>query len=424
LNFTKSINLALSERGINALRSSGDESLLDEILKETLPMHGRMVHVRNAAGKIVEDSQLYDVHGRFQRSVDRGMLNKIILNALEKLPNVKLLFQHKLTGADLIRNKAWFEVQQPNAEHSSGRAPEIEVDFDFIVGADGAHSATRNYIMKYARMDYTQVYIDCLWCEFNMPPSENNNFRISPSHLHIWPGGSFMFIALPNTDKSFTCTFFGPVALFRTLESAPSSELVQFFTDKFPGLANHISPSSMSTQFHQNPHLPLLNIKCTPHHFSHAVILGDAANAIVPFYGQGMNAGLESVRVLFSFLDSEDNLSSALESYTANRVTDTHAIADLALSNYIEMRSSVTSPMYKLRKAVEEMLDKWVPNLDWATQYSRVSFGNMRYSEVIGRARYQKQVLTAVFSGVVGSSLVFVLLLVLRFVRRRRQQRN
>ncbi len=231
-----------------------------------------------------------------------------------------------------------------------------------------------------------------------------------------------MFIALPNTDRSFTCTFFGPVALFRTLESAAASDLVQFFTDKFPGLTDHISPSSLSTQFHQNPHLPLLNIKCTPHHFSHAVILGDAANAIVPFYGQGMNAGLESVRVLFSFLDSQETLASALESYTANRVTDTHAIADLALSNYIEMRSSVTSPMYKLRKAVEEKLDKWVPSLDWATQYSRVSFGNMRYSEVIKRARYQRHILTAVFSGVVGSSVISILLCLLKFVRRKAER--
>ena len=356
-------------------------------------MHGRMVHTRSVTGTLKHESQAYDVHGRFQRSIDRGDLNKLLLNVLEEYPNVQFFFQHKLTGADFRKKKAWFE---DNSAVSAARADEKEVSFDFLIGADGAHSATRHHLMKYARMDYSQTYIDCLWCEFSIPPSESNDFRISPNHLHIWPAGSFMFIALPSLDKSFVCTLFGPASLFERIERGDEEELFRVFETYFPGVAGDlISKSDLQAQFQKNPHLPLINIKCNPHHYSDSVvILGDAANAIVPFYGQGMNAGLESVRILFEKLDARpDNRAAALDAYTEERVVDAHEIADLALGNYIEMRDSVTSPVYKLRKYVEETLDKWLPGLGWATQYSRVSFSNMRYSEVSKRSARQKKVL-------------------------------
>ena len=385
-------------------------------------MHGRMVHLKNAAGKLVEDAQAYDVHGRFQRSVDRGMLNKMVLQQLGDLPNVRLLFQHKLTGADFKRKKAWFEARGAKTASSSARASEIEIDFDLMIGADGAHSATRHHLMKFARMEYSQVYIDCLWSEFTMPPTNSGDFQISPNHLHIWPGGSFMFIALPNVDKSFTCTFFGPVGLFSDLEKGTDNHLVSFFDRSFPGLTQHIKPDDICAQFARNPHLPLVNIKCSPHHFGDScVILGDAANAIVPFYGQGMNAGLESVRVLFDKLRSCGTIREALEAYTTSRTADTYAIADLALANYVEMRSSVTSPVYKLRKFVEETLDRYLPSLGWATQYSRVSFSNQRYSEVIERAKYQKWVLTLVFLATLTLPSVSVAAYLLRFLRQRKR---
>lgn len=412
LNFTKSINLALSERGINALRNSGYEDLIDQVFAETIPMHGRMVHTRSTTGALKHDSQKYDVHGRFQRSVDRGGLNRLLLDALNKHPNVKFFFQHKLTGADFRRKKAWFE------DHSFGptktRAKETEINFDFLIGADGAHSAVRHHLMKFARMDYSQTYIDCLWCEFSIPASESNDFRISPNHLHIWPAGSFMFIALPSLDKSFVCTLFGPAWLFERIGRGGGTELLNVFETHFPGVVpDLISKSDLQMQFNRNPHLPLINIKCSPHHYGDsAVILGDAANAIVPFYGQGMNAGLESVRILFEKLDAHpDDRTAALNAYTHDRVEDTHMIADLALGNYIEMRDSVTSRTYKMRKYVEETLDKWLPGRDWATQYSRVSFSNMRYSEVAKRSARQKKLLLfwfALLSAVSGGGLTVV----------------
>lgn len=391
-------------------------------------MYGRMVHVRSPTGSLVSNSQLYDVHGRFQRSVDRGGLNTCILDELEKMTNVKLFFSHKLTGANFRDKRAWFEIQG-QSDTGSGRPVEIEVSFDLMIGADGAHSAARYHLMKYARMDYEQEYIDCLWCEFTMPPTETGDFCIPPNHLHIWPAGSFMFIALPNLDKSFVCTLFGPASLFSRLEQDPKTALPEVFDKYFPGVVpDLISEKDLELQFRRNPHLPLINIKCSPHHFGDsAVILGDAANAVVPFYGQGMNAGLESVRLLFSKLDTSQSVSEALDAYTSERVVDAYAIADLALANYVEMRSSVTSRLYKIRKRVEESLDVYFPSLGWATQYSRVSFSNMRYSEVVSRARHQKITLIYIFLSAFTSTLALTGLAVSRYLwiwyQRRRPRR-
>lgn len=373
------------------------------------------------------------------------------------MPNVKFFFNHKLTGADFKNRKAWFEARGPKG--SSGRAEEIEIDFDFMIGADGAHSAVRYHLMKYVRMDYQQTYIDTNWCEFTIQPDSaaagdlKSKFKISPNHLHIWPGKQFMFIAIPSEvrtvfpvrcwcspalasrlvptcsrpvkypqlgpadadfqDGSFTCTLFMPSGNFAELE-ADSSKLPDFFDHHFPGVTSLIPRSELISSFEANPHLPLISIKCTPYHFSgSAVVLGDAAHAMVPFYGQGMNAGLEDVYTLFSILDKhsaqETNdpegrsttdpdilRASALAEYTEVRTPDAHAINDLALQNYIEMRASVLSPTYRLRKALEELLSKYIPRLGWQTKYSRVSFSNERFSEVIAKSDHQGKVLTRV----------------------------
>lgn len=417
LNFTKSINLALSERGINAMSHAGSEKLLHHVKSATIPMEGRMIHGKRPSGDLYEEPQLYDIHGRTIFAVDRADLNKRLLDILENMPNVKFFFNHKLTGADFKNRKAWFEARGPKG--SSGRAEEIEIDFDFMTGADGAHSAVRYHLMKYVRMDYQQTYIDTNWCEFTIQPDSaaagdlKSKFKISPHHLHIWPGKQFMFIAIPSEDGSFTCTLFMPSSNFAELE-ADSSKLPDFFDHHFPGVTSLIPRSELISSFEANPHLPLISIKCTPYHFSgSAVVLGDAAHAMVPFYGQGMNAGLEDVYTLFSILDKhsaqETNdpegrsttdpdilRASALAEYTEVRTPDAHAINDLALQNYIEMRASVLSPTYRLRKALEELLSKYIPRLGWQTKYSRVSFSNERFSEVIAKSDHQGKVLTRV----------------------------
>ena len=369
------------------------------------------------------------------------------------MPNVKFFFNHKLTGADFKANTAWFEqrdrakrtdhAQNPiiddriaseDEDSSLSRAREISVDFDLLIGADGAHSATRYHLMKYAQLSYQQEYIDTLWCEFHINPrTSDSSFAISPNHLHIWPGSSFMFIAIPSNDKSFTCTLFAPSACFESLSQDPGSRLVEFFAGNFPGVCpDLISTEDLLQQFCENPHLPLISIKCTPYHYkSSAVILGDAAHAMVPFYGQGMNAGLEDVRVLFDFLDrhgvydfaSADTTarqqarSDALAGYTDQRTPDAAAINDLALRNYEEMRAGVTSPLYKMRKYVEEKTSRYLPFLGFATQYSRISFGNQRYSEVEQAVKWQADVLVGLGQGTALTVLVGSLIWLLK-VRR------
>lgn len=359
------------------------------------------------------------------------------MNELEKTPNVKLFFNHKLTGADFKNSKAWFERRDPhdpfgtfkaasNQDDKSinvKRAPELEVPFDLLIGADGAHSATRFHLMKFARMDYQQEYIDTLWCEFQIKPTENNDFRISPNHLHIWPGREFMFIALPSPDRSFTCTLFAPSAHYAELEKSPE-KLPEFFDVHFPGVSELIPLAELREQFMNNPHLPLISIKCSPHHFnSSVVILGDASHAVLPFYGQGLNAGLEDVRILYELFDKygvyspqntrdsarvKEVREAALEEYTRQRVPDAHAINDLSRRNYIEMRWGVKSHTYRIRKAIEEALYQYAPGLGWSTQYARVSFGNQRYSEVEKATARQSKVLIRTLAAMLFSAVGLV----------------
>ncbi|KAI9894926.1 MAG: kynurenine 3-monooxygenase, mitochondrial precursor [Vezdaea aestivalis] len=423
-NFTKSINLALSERGINSIRQSQNEALLATVLEGAIPMHGRMIHTRKPDGTTLEQAQPYDAHGRYIRAIDRAQLNKCLLDELKRFPNVALYFGHKLTGANFDTNIAWFEKKGSSAEGS--RDLEIEVEFDFLIGADGAHSATRYHLMKYVRMEYHQEYIDALWCEFGIPPTDTSDggFRISENHLHIWPAGDSMFIAIANPNKSFTCTLFLPASEFRSLESKNNQQaLVSFFHQKFPGVVSDlIKPEDLFAQFQRNQHLPLINIKCAPHSYaSSCVILGDAAHAMVPFYGQGMNAGMEDVRVLYELLDQHSTTPQAstsdrtfarrlaLDAYSAKRIPDAFAINDLALQNYEEMRSSVKSPLYLARKHLEELISVYLPSLRWRTQYARVSFENERYSEVAIAVEKQGRILFGL-SGVVAIGVVSVLI--------------
>lgn len=410
------------------MRHSGSPDLLDRVVADSVPMYGRMIHGADSNGHHTEESQQYDVHGRFNRAVDRANLNKIMLDEVEPLPNVKLHFNHKLVGADFRKRKAWFERKasapqtadgaQAHQDQTDSQDREVEVDFDLLLGCDGAHSSVRYHMMKFVRMNYEQSYIDTLWCEFTIPPAGPTSattptakagFATSPDHLHIWPSDDAgMFIAIPSTDRSFTCTLFAPSSVFATLEQQQNStsSLTEFFQTNFPGAAPLIgTPTTLSSQFTENPHLPLISIKCSPHHHTHtAVILGDAAHAMVPFYGQGMNAGLEDVRVLFQHLDAHPSTTGgrtkALSEYSTERVPDAQAINDLALANYWEMHSGVRSPLTLVRKRVEEFLNDKVPWTGFATQYARVSFSNQRYSEVVETVARQGRIL---LGGLLGS---------------------
>lgn len=331
--------------------------------------------------------------------MDRTGLNKILLDHLESMPQVKIFFNHKLVGVDFKKKIAWFER---HTKSDPTRGTEIELKFDFMIGADGAHSAVRYHLMKYVPMSYQQEYIDKLWCQFDVPPTPNGDFRLPPNYLHIWPQDESMFIALPNLDKTFTATLFLTRSGFEELDA--SGKVVEYFNLKFPGVVpDLITKDELRKQYATNQHLPLITIKCSPYHFgSSGVIVGDAAHAMVPFYGQGMNAGMEDVRVLFEFLDKyPDDRARALREYSQQRTPDAQTINDLALRNYREMATDVKRPLYLLRKWIEESLDLYVPSAGWATQYSRVTFSNMRYSEVHQRAKQQ----AAILNGMVGLTL-------------------
>jgi kynurenine 3-monooxygenase len=341
--------------------------------------------------------------------MDRTGLNKTLLDHLEAMPNVKLIFNHKVVGVDFRKKVAWFEHRSKSPEE---QGEEFEISFDLMIGADGAHSAVRYHLMKFVPMSFQQEYIDKLWCQFHVPPSPRGDFRIPPNYLHIWPQDDSMFIALPNLDKTFTSTLFLTREGFEQLDA--SGKVVEYFDRKFPGVVpDLITEDELCKQFTSNQHLPLISIKCTPYHYGDSgVILGDAAHAMVPFYGQGMNAGLEDVRVLFDFLDKyPEDRSKALSEYTKERTPDAQTINDLALGNYQEMASDVKKPLYLLRKWVEEQLYLYVPSAGWATQYSRVTFSNMRYSDVQKAAQRQANVLNGVvglaFASAIGSAFCF-----------------
>ncbi|KAF3081836.1 kynurenine 3-monooxygenase, mitochondrial precursor [Orbilia oligospora] len=395
LNFTKSINLAISERGVNGIRTV-DPELTETILEAAIPMNGRMIH--DITGK--QSSQRYDVHGRFIRSIDRSYLNGALLDQLEQMSNVELKFNHNLKRLALEKSEATFEKRL-----GSGEVETVRVNADLFIGADGAHSQTRYHMMKYVRLNFSQEYIDSLWCEFHLPPHPTTgDFQLDPNHLHIWPRQTFMFIALPNMDKSFTCTLFMPEDMFKDIVGPEA--LLKFFLTEFPDVVPLIGEENLIGDYLKNQKLPLISVKCTPYHYRNkCVIIGDAAHAMVPFYGQGMNCGFEDVRVLWDHINSTDSLTEGLNSYTLERQKDLHVINDLAMNNYVEMRSSVTSRTYLMKKNFQEFLYSWFPWMGVRTLYSMVSFSNIRYSEVTKRVKRQEKVLGTV-AQVVGISVL------------------
>lgn len=384
--------------------------------------------------------------------MDREKLNKRLLRDLETDPNVQIFYNHQLVSADFDNKKAVFKRTFPQ-ECSEKQPPaklvdiveedipveSVEVSFDQCIGADGAHSATRHQLTKHTRVDFQQTWIDTFWCEFIAPAAASGGYKMSPNHLHIWPHPEFMFFAAPDIVSSqcllpplrvaltktqngtFTCNLFASEAVFLDLEAGSSEHLIAFFNTHFPGvIPDLIRPEAIHSQFFKNRHLPLLDIKCRPYHYRDTcVIVGDAAHAMVPFYGQGMNTGFEDVRLLFEeFLDRDDDaqgrlqvgqksgdadapFSNVLERYTKTRIPDVHAMNALALQNYEELRIGVKSYPTLTRKWIEEFLDVWCPRLQWATLYSRVAFGNERMSEVTRKAQKQKNILQLLFGFVV-----------------------
>jgi kynurenine 3-monooxygenase len=375
----RSINLALSVRGIHALKQVG---LAAEVLAQTIPMRGRFIHPVSGPTSLIPYGRKSDevIH-----SVSRRGLNVQLLDALAKEQNVAVHFHHRCTGYDLRTRTLTIR------DESAGR--EFGVQGPVVIGTDGAASAVRLSLMLHTRMNYAQEYLEHGYKELTIPPAAVGSFRIEPNALHIWPRGGFMMIALPNMDRSFTCTLFLAHREFEPL--AASRDVTGFFASTFPD-AIPLLPDLEEDFFH-NPTGGLVTVRCAPWHVGGQVLLlGDAAHAIVPFFGQGMNCAFEDCEVLMELFDAHGgDWGEVFPRFFAARKPNTDAIAQLALDNFIEMRDTSADPHFALKRQLEHVLEERYPG-QFVSKYGMVSFHRVPYAEALTRGRVQDRVLMEV----------------------------
>jgi kynurenine 3-monooxygenase len=376
----RSINLALSTRGIKALEEIG---LAEEIKKAAIPMHGRMMHSLQGDLSFLP----YGKQGQFINSISRSNLNTLLINESEKL-GAEFLFDHRCLQVDLDQTSLTL--------HNSISNTTATRQYDLIIGADGAFSAVRGTMQFTDRFDFSQDYIDHGYKELHIPAGAGNAFQLEKNALHIWPRESFMMIALPNPDGTFTCTLFFPFEgqpSFQTFRDDPA--IRNFFMSNFPD-AVKLMPGLLE-DFHSNPTSSLVTMKCFPWVRNKTLLIGDAAHAIVPFYGQGMNAGFEDCRILNQLLaQHHDDWNIVLPEFQRLRKPDTDAIAQLALDNFIEMRDLVADADFLLRKKIEAKLHELYPD-QWIPLYSMVTFNeNIRYSDAYSTGRKQRKIMDEV----------------------------
>ena len=380
----KSINLALSDRGIKALEEVG---IMDEIKKIAIPMHGRQMHIADGNTPYLA----YGQEGQSINSVSRGDLNKRLMD-LAEAHGVVIHFNKKCNSIDWNNNSITFEDTETN---------DISlVHFELAFGSDGAYAASRHtHQMQHDRFQYSQYYIDFGYKELTIPPGENGEFLLDKHALHIWPRGNYMLIALPNTDASFTCTLFFPFEGRVSFKALDSKEKVREFFDKTFTDASRLMPT-LEEDFFQNPTSSLVTVKCFPWvRDDKFALIGDAAHAIVPFFGQGMNCGFEDCSVLNSLVDKhEDNWELILQEYQYLRKPDADAIAELALNNFIEMRDKVADPKFLLQKKIEARFTAKYPD-KWLPAYSQVTFSpHIRYSQALINGSRQEAIMQQVMT--------------------------
>jgi kynurenine 3-monooxygenase len=384
----RSINLALSDRGLKALRLCGMEEKAREIC---VAMYGRLIHdkqgntfVSNYSGRV----------GEYINSISRGNLNSILLDEAEKHKNVNIHFNSSCKKVDIENKIAHFKSYENNEK--------FKVKADVIFGTDGAGSSLRKSYVSEGEFlfSYSQNYLNHGYKELEIPADKSGNHQISAAHLHIWPRGDFMLIALPNIDGSFTVTLFlsydeGEYN-FKNLTS--EEKITEFFEKEFPDALALIP--NIKEEFTNNPTGVLGTVKCSPWFYQDkTVLMGDSCHAIVPFYGQGMNASFEDVTVFDEVLSGFDNRQETInweavfKTYQKKRKKDTDAIADLAIDNFYEMRDHVANPLFKEKRKIEMDLEKAFPN-QYFSKYSLVTFNeNMGYNEAMKKGRAQDKAL-------------------------------
>ena len=378
----RSINLALSNRGLKALRMAGIEEKARELC---IPMKGRLMH--DVASNTFE-SNYSGREGEFINSISRGDLNGLLLTEAEKYSNVKIHFNTRCLEIDIETKIASFQ--------SFDSEKQFTVQADVIFGTDGAGSSLRkSYEKQFSEFSVTQDFLTHGYKELEIPADKNGNHVISKEHLHIWPRGDYMLIALPNMDGSFTVTLFLSYSegLYNFDNLVTEEKIIEFFKKDFPDTLSLIP--DILKEFENNPTGMLGTIKCYPWSYKgNTLLLGDSSHAIVPFYGQGMNASFEDVYVFDTVLNQfEGDWSTVFSEFQKKRKIDTDAIADLAIDNYYEMRDHVANPLFKEKRNIEMNLEKYFPT-EYFSKYSLVTFNEyIGYHEAMTKGRAQDKVL-------------------------------
>ena len=378
----RSINLALSDRGWRGLAGAG---LVDAVKEVAIPMTGRMIH--GVDGKTVY--QAYAKEGQAIYSVSRGGLNCVLMDQAEKNGTV-IHYNERCTHVDLETNTALFENTVTGEKKS--------VTADLLISSDGAYSAGRLNLMLTDRYNYSQHYLEHGYKELVIPAGKNGEHLIEKNVLHIWPRGGYMLIALPNMDGSFTCTLFFPFKGNPSFEMLDSKEkLVAFFKEVFPD-AVPLMPTLVD-DFFGNPTGSLMTVRCFPWTWKNQMLMiGDAAHAIVPFYGQGMNCGFEDCVELNDLINKHNHQwDKIMPAYQEQRKPNSDAIADLALANFVEMRDLVGHPDFLLRKKIEARFsdkhpDKWIP------LYTMVTFSETPYSVALSEGKKHDAIMDKVMA--------------------------
>ena len=355
INSGRSINLAFSDRGIKAMRLVG---IQDKVESLCIPMNGRMIHEMNGNTHFSPYSGRGD---EYINSISRGQLTALLMDEAEATGNVTIEFDKKCKEVDFETKRAIFRDNKTQRE--------TEINAHVIFGTDGAGSALRKsyFLSKRFLFSYSQNYLSHGYKELSILPTKNGEFRAYKNALHIWPRGNFMLIALPNLDGSFTVTLFLSFDEGKyNFNNLTNEKIVtEFFKKEFPD-ALALMPNLID-DFFNNPTAPLGTVKCSPWHYrGNSLLLGDAAHAIVPFYGQGMNASFEDVVEFDKFLDKDSNhWEDIFPAFEKSRKKDTDAIADLALDNFIEMRDHIANPIFQEKRKLETLLETRFPNDYW-----------------------------------------------------------
>jgi kynurenine 3-monooxygenase len=380
----RSINLALSERGLDALRRI---DLVDTVMAPALPMHGRMIHALDGTTTF----QSYSAAGnRAINSIGRAALNETLIDAAEATAGVVLHFDSRLASYDLTTNSLTVEADGQS----------MTVTPDIVLAADGFGSVVRQELESRGGVSVVTDRLDFGYKELTIP-AKGGDFAMDPDALHIWPRGASMMIALPNPDRSFTCTLFWPKTGEDGFDMLTSeNQILDHFTDVYPD-AVPLMPTLVE-DYQYNPVGLLATIHSDPWQVAGKVgLVGDAAHAILPFFGQGANCGFEDVVELDRCLSEvADDWTLALPMYQERRRANAEAIAQLAKENFVEMRDKVGSQAFLARKKVEHALEKLLPGT-YLSRYEMVSFTTIPYAEVIDRTKKQQRLVAVAAGGAV-----------------------